>query len=67
MNYTCGKYITPTNQSSIYIGGVLIVNHKPFKPVSSSLYLSHKTDDCYVIDNYKHNSYQRYLNKKKRS
>lgn len=69
MNYNCPdrQYVSPSIQSNIYKGGVLIINNKPFKTVDYSLYLSHKTGDCNIIKNHKHSSYQRYLQKKKRS
>lgn len=68
MNYTCSNriYSVPSSQSNIYKGGVLIINHIPFKTVESSLYLSHKTGDCTVIDNHKYSSYERYLYRLKR-
>lgn len=67
MNYTCsGVYVVPSEQSNLYNGGVLIINNIPFKTVSSSLYLSHKTGECNVINNNKYSSYERYLYRKKR-
>ena len=70
MNYTCSNdnriYSTPSSQSSLYKGGVLIINNVPFTSVGSSLHLSHKTGDCTIIDNYKYSSYERYLHRKKR-
>ena len=70
MNYSCVNqqrlYIPPIEQSSIYKGGILIINNKPFRTVQSSLYLNHKKGDCNVIDNHKYSSYERYLQKIKR-
>jgi len=70
MNYTCSNdnriYSVPSSQSNLYKGGVLIINNIPFKTVESSLYLSHKTGDCTVIDNHKYSSYERYLYRLKR-
>lgn len=69
MNYNCPdrQYVSPSRQSNLYKGGVLIIDNKPFKTVDYSLYLSHKTGDCNIIKNNKHSSYQRYLQKRKRS
>lgn len=69
MNYNCPdkQYAPPSRQSNMYNGGVLIINNKPFKTVDYSLYLSHKTGDCSVTKDSKHASYQRYLQKRKRS
>jgi hypothetical protein len=69
MNYNCPdrQYVSPSRQSNIYNGGVLIINNKPFKTVDYSLYLSHKAGDCNIIQNHKNSSYQRYLQKRKRS
>ena len=68
MNYTCPDrvYVKPSQQSTNYNGGVLIINNKPFETVQSSLYLSHKTGDCTIIDNHKYSSYERYLYRRKR-
>lgn len=70
MNYNCIDnkriYIPPNKQSTIYKGGTLIINNKPFISVPSSLYLNHKKGDCNIIENPKYSSYERYLEKRKR-
>lgn len=65
MNFTCSSYKSPSLQSPTYSGGVLFINGKPFTTVSASLYLSHRSGYCNVIDNFKNASYERYLHKKK--
>ena len=53
---------------SFYNNGNLFINNQPFKSIDSSLYLNNKKSSCNVISsNGKHNSYERYLLKKKNS
>lgn len=68
MNYSCPnkQYIPPSRQSSVYQGGVLMINNKPFRTLDYSLYLSHKTGNCSIIKNHKYSSYQRYLYKRRK-
>lgn len=65
MNFTCSSYKPPSEQSTVYSSGTLYVEGTPFKPVSASLYLNHKKAYCNVIQDFKHSSYERYLQKKK--
>ena len=69
MNFTCNQcYKAPSLQSSTYNNGTLLINNVSFKSVYSSLHLNHKKSSYNVISsNGKHNSYERYLLKKKYS
>ena len=51
MNYSCPnkQYVPPSRQSSVYQGGVLMINNKPFRTLDYSLYLSHTTGNCSII------------------
>jgi len=66
---SCKCYVIPSERPSTYINDALIINNKPYKIPSSSLYLNYKSSFNTIINNnnegIKHSSYERYLHKKK--
>jgi hypothetical protein len=64
----CNTTSNTCDVASFYNSGTLFINNQPFKSIDSSLYLNNKKSTCNVISsNGKHNSYERYLLKKKNS